>query len=312
MSNNSTQKAYLQIHIAVFLFGFTAILGKLIPQQELALVWHRLWIAVLGLALFPGVLRGLRNVPSGKLPTFAGIGVVVSLHWLAFYASIKLGNVSIALASLATTTLFISILEPLITKSRFQWVELLLGLFVIVGIVLVLDVGEAYYASIIVGLVAAFLAALFSSLNKKHIGDYNPMTISGIELLAGLIFLTAVIPFWGDGFDAHEFDLWRPSEYAFLGWNIPAFWLFLVLGWLCTSIAYGLALASLKKLSAFSSALAVNLEPVYGILMAIVIFQENKDLTLNFYIGTAIILLSVGIHPVILRYIRKKKETKLL
>ncbi len=307
MNVGSTQKAYVQIHTAVLLFGFTAILGKLIPQQELALVWHRLWIAVVGLIVFPGVIRGLKKVPTRKLPVFAGIGVVVSLHWLTFYASIKLGNVSIALASLATTTLFISIIEPLVTGSRFQWLELLLGLFVIVGIVLVLDVGEAYYGSIAVGLIAAFLAALFSSLNKRHIGDYNPMSISAVELLAGFVFLTVVIPFWGDGFDLNEFDLMRTSEYAFMGWHIPAFWLFLVLGWLCTSIAYGLALASLKKLTAFSSALAVNLEPVYGILMAIAVFQENKDLTPNFYIGTTIILLSVALHPILKKYWTKKK-----
>ena len=128
-------KAYIQLHIAVFLFGFTAILGKLITLEQTALVWNRLWIAVLGLIFIPGVFRGIRTISVSNLLKFSGIGVLVALHWLTFYGSIKIGqSASVTLACLATASLFTSILEPVITKSKFQWIELVLGLIVIVGI----------------------------------------------------------------------------------------------------------------------------------------------------------------------------------
>ena len=130
------QKAYIQLHIAVFLFGFTAILGKLITLEQTALVWNRLWIAIVGLLFIPGALSGIRKIKRINILRFSGIGVIVALHWLTFYGSIKIGNsASVTLACLATSTLFTSLLEPLITKSKFQWIELLLGLLVIVGIV---------------------------------------------------------------------------------------------------------------------------------------------------------------------------------
>ncbi len=311
MQQRGKRRAYFEIHIAVFLFGFTAILGKLIVFDQLALVWHRLWIAVIGLLLFPKVVKGIRAIPLSKLPTFIGIGVVVSIHWVAFFASVKLGNVSITLACMATTTLFISILEPIITKSKFLWFEMFLALLVIAGIILILDVGKAYYASIGIGLLAAFLAGLFSSLNKKHIGGYNALSISTIELAAGFVFLTLAIPFWEGGVDLHKYSLFRDdlvSNYALFGLHIHSFWYLLVLGILCTSLAYGLALASLRDLSAFTSGLAVNLEPVYGVLMAILIFQENKELTPKFYYGTILILLSVVLHPFFLKQIAKRKK----
>lgn len=315
MSSQSDLKAYFQIHTAVFLFGFTAILGKYIAFDELALVWHRMWIAVIGLILIPGVLVGLRNIPKNKWMTFIGIGVAVSLHWISFFASVKLGNVSVALACMATTTLFISFLEPWITKSKFQWIELVLGLFVIIGIFLILDVGEAFYSSIIAGLLAAFLAALFSTLNKKHIGNFSSMSVSAIELASGFLFLTLAIPFYEQSIDFSNYSLWRDdliSAYPFFGHYLHSIWYLLLLGVLCTSVAYALALASLKKLSAFSAGLAVNLEPIYGVIMAIFLFQENKELTLNFYIGTGLILLSVFIHPLAVKYLRNRSLRKLL
>lgn len=309
MLDGATKKAYFEIHTAVFLFGFTAILGKFIAFDQLALVWHRMWIATLGLLFFPRVLQSILTIPKKKILTFVGIGVIVSLHWISFFGSIKLGNVSIALACMATSTLFISILEPLITKSTFRWFELFLGLFVIVGIILILDVGEAYYSSIAVGLLAAFLAALFSSLNKKHIGGYAPLAVSTVELAAGFLFLSLIIPIWENG-DLSAYSLFRNdlvSEYTLFGLHIHSFWYLLVLGLLCTSVAYAMALSSLRQLSAFSTALAVNLEPVYGVLMAIVIFQENTELTPKFYFGTLLILLSVIIHPIIGRQLGKRK-----
>ena len=167
------KKAYIQLHIAVLLFGFTAILGKLILLNESALVWHRLWISVGGLIFLRGTIAGIRKLSKQDLLRFSGIGCLVILHWLTFYGSIKIGNsASIALACLSTTTLFTSILEPIITRSKFNKIEILLGLFVIVGIYFVSQVGEFYYLAIVVGLISAFFASLFSTLNKKYIALY--------------------------------------------------------------------------------------------------------------------------------------------
>lgn len=294
---NNKQKAYLQLHIAVFLFGFTAILGKLITLKEVALVWNRLWIAVLGLILLPGVIRSISQISRRKLLQFAGIGVIVALHWLTFYGSIKIGdNASITLACLATTSLFTSFLEPWVTKSKFNWIELFIGLIVIFGIYLLQGVGEIYHKAILVGLISAFLAALFSVFNKKLITGQNSIAVSVIELSSGFIFISLCYPLFKEFFPQPQ---WFPTSNDWL-------WLIL-LGIGCTSLAYVLSMNALKELSAFVSNLSINLEPVYGIILAIVLLHEDKDLNQDFYIGATIILLAVLLHPVILRFQKRKR-----
>jgi drug/metabolite transporter (DMT)-like permease len=294
--NKSTQKAYLQLHIAVLLFGVTAILGKLITLEQTALVWNRLWIAILGLVFIPGVIKGIRNIKKINFLRFSGIGVLVCLHWLTFYGSIKIGNnASVTLACLATTSLFTSILEPLITKSKFQWIELFLGALVIVGIYFLTGVGEAFYLAIVVGLISAFLAALFSVLNKKYITGQNSISVSVIELSSGFLLLTILYPVLQYFLPQSQ---WFPSGNDWI-------WLFL-LGWLCTSVAFVLSMEALKEISAFISNLTINLEPVYGILLAIWLLNEDADLNFNFYIGTCIILLSVILHPFLVKMQKRR------
>lgn len=295
-SPSNKQKAYLQLHLAVFLFGFTAILGKLITLDQTALVWNRLWIAVLGLVFLPGVIRGIGNIKRVNLIRFCGIGVIVALHWLTFYGSIKVGNnASVTLACLATTSLFTSVLEPIITKSKFQWVELILGLIVIVGIYFLTGVGETFYWAIVIGLISAFLASLFSVYNKKYITGQNSLSVSTIELFAGFLFITIAYPFLQHLFPQPQ---WFPTGHDWL-------WL-IILGVFCTSLAFALSMEALKELSAFVSNLSINLEPVYGILLAIWILNEAADLNTHFYIGTSIILFSVLMHPIILKFQKKK------
>jgi drug/metabolite transporter (DMT)-like permease len=288
-STNNKQKAYLQLHMAVFLFGFTAVIGKLITLEQTALVWNRLWIAVLGLIFIPGVLKGIRSIKRSNFLIFSGIGVLVALHWLTFYGSIKVGNsASVTLACLATTSLFTSILEPIITKSKFQWVELVLGLLVIVGIYFLSGVGEAYYWAMVIGIISAFLASLFSTLNKKYITGQNSLSVSTIELAAGFIFISVCYPLLQNFFPQPQ---WFPAG--------NDWWWLLVLGLLCTSLAFALALESLKVISAFISNLSINLEPIYGIVLAIWLLNEDTQLNFDFYLGTAIILLAVILHPII-------------
>ncbi len=286
------------MHIAIFLFGFTAILGKLITLNEIPLVWNRLWIAVFGLIVLPGVLRGLTRISIKNLLRFSGIGVIVALHWITFYGSIKIGNsASITLACLATTSLFTSLLEPLITKSKFNWIELILGLLVILGIILLTGVGELYYNAIIVGLISALLAAFFSVLNKKYITGQNTISVSVVELFAGFVFISLCYPLIS--MYNHQTQ-WIPqsTDWLWIG----------ILGVFCTSIAYVLSLNSLKELSAFVANLSINLEPVYGIILAALIFHESQDLNLSFYLGTSIILLAVLLHPIIVKIEKQKRK----
>lgn len=288
------------MHTAVFLFGFTAILGKLITLEQTALVWNRLWIAVLGLVFIPGVYKGIRAIKRSNILIFSGIGVLVAIHWLTFYGSIKVGNsASVTLACLATSSLFTSFLEPLITKSKFQMVELFLGLLVIIGIYFLSGVGDAYYWAIVIGIISAFLAALFSSLNKKYITGQNSLSVSTIELAAGFVFISICYPLLQYIFPQPQ---WFPSQTDWI-------WL-IVLGLLCTSLAFALALDALKEISAFISNLSINLEPVYGILLAIWLLNEDADLNTDFYIGTSIIFLAVLLHPIITKVQNKRKMRK--
>jgi len=315
-SRGETSKAYVQIHVAVLLFGITAILGKLIAFEETALVWHRLWISVLGLLLIPGVIRGVKNISRKNLLRFCGVGVLVSLHWLTFYGSIKLGNnASITLACLATSTLFTSFLEPAITKSKFQRIELFLGLLVIVGIYFISGVGEFYFEAIIVGLISAFLAALFSVFNKKYIADNNVLSVSIIELFSGFVFLSLALPIYDGGFDFAKYSLFADnlmSEYAVFGVHVHSIWYLIVLGLLCTSLAYALSLSALKVLSAFTTNLTINLEPVYGIVLAVVLLGENEDLNFKFYLGTVIILIGVVLHPYLVKISDRRVKARII
>lgn len=291
--------AYVQLHIAVLLFGITAILGKLISIAEGPLVWHRLWISVLGLLFIPGAIRGIRALGRADLFRFAGIGCLVILHWVTFYGSIKIGNsASVTLACLSTTTLFTSVLEPLIVRTKFNKMELLLGMFVIVGIWFVAQVGALYYKAIVVGLISAFLAAFFSVLNKRYIGMHFSPSVTIVELSAGWLFLNLVM---------FLTDRWHFSS------MIPTRddWVYLfILGIFCTSVAFALSLEALKKLSAFVSNLSISLEPVYGILLAVWLLNESEQLNASFYTGTIILLSAVVIHPFITRF-QAKKERRL-
>lgn len=291
-------KAYLGLHLAIFLWGFTAILGKLITFDEMLLVWHRLWITCLSFLFIPGLLKSLRQVPRKRALTFAGIGIVVALHWVAFYGSIKYSNASLALSALATTSLFTSIMEPVILRTRFNPYDLLLGLLVILGIgIIFFSVELVHVKGLIYGIVAAFLAASFSILNKKYLDHYEGKAVSFVELSAGFLFLTLLLPFTVS-------DL----SVAALMPDTTNFLLLILLGVGCTTMPYILSLNALRYISAFKSNLAINLEPVYGILMAAVFLGEGKELSGRFYIGTFLILVAVFLKPVLKYTLKKVKD----
>ena len=287
------RRAYLELHLAVFLWGFTAILGDLIQLSALTLVWWRVLLTSLSLIFFVRLGRIVREVGARRFWLLAGIGVIVALHWVTFYGSIKLANASIALICMATTSLFSSVFEPLIVKRPFQWHELLLGVFILPGIWLVVD-GAAtnMYLGIGVGLLSAALVSVFTSLNKKYIESSNPARITFIELGAATLFLTPFLyPLGGDKF-----------------WPSPLDWSYLlVLALLCTTLTFFLSLRALSRLSAFASNLTVNLEPVYGILLAYFLLDDARELSPTFYWGALLIVIAVFSYSAIERFVRKRR-----
>lgn len=290
-------RAYVELHIAVFLFGFTAILGDLISLSALNLVWWRVFLTSVSLLFLVNALRLFRTLPRQRLWQFIGIGVLVAFHWLAFFGSIKLSNASIALVAVSTTSFFTSLIEPFFMRQRVKWYELALGVLIIPGMILVVNgAGVAVWPGLLAGFAAAFLAALFTTFNKKLLGQYNAIEVTFLELGSAWVFLSLVIPLYLM-YSGLEFQTMLP---------VKSDWLYLiVLAVLCTTLGYVLALRSLRELTAFAGNLTVNLEPVYGIIMAWLILNENEDLTGNFYWGVVIILLAVFSYPLLRRLERK-------
>ena len=284
-----TAKAWAQIHLCVVLWGFTAILGKLISLPATALVWWRMLIVCAVLACVPKVWRGILLLTPKLIAIYAGIGVLVALHWLAFYGAIKLSNASVAATCIATGPVFLAFVEPLLTRRKFQLHELLLAVVAVFAVAVVIGGTPAEMRlGIASGVLAAALVAVFATLNKRYVERADPLTVTAIEIGAGALFLTVV----------------GPLVVAGSWWVRPApqdAWLLTVLALACTLLPFALSLQALRNLSAFSAQLAVNLEPVYTILLAIALLGEQRELTWQFYAGVAAIMTIVCVHPYLAR-----------
>ena len=277
-------RAQLQIHFCVLLWGFTAILGKLITLPALPLVWWRMLLVVVALALVPRVWRGLRALPPRLALAYAGIGVLVALHWLTFYGAIKLANASVAATCIAFATPMTALVEPLLTRQRFQPRDLLLGLASLPGIWLVVGgVPAGMHAGIVAGVVSALFVALFGTLNKRMVDGGDALTVTALELSAGTLTLTLLAPLMPMLVPAFAGPL------LVLPTGMDAFWL-VVLALACTLFPFALCLVALRHLSAFTAQLSVNLEPIYAIVLAAILFGEQQELGGKFYAGVAIIL----------------------
>jgi drug/metabolite transporter (DMT)-like permease len=294
---DATKRAYLELHIAVFLWGFTAILGDLIQLSAIMLVWWRVLITSISLLFFIRGGKALFKLPRKTILQFAFVGALTGLHWLTFFGAIKLSNASITLVCMATTAFFTSILEPLILKTKFKYWEIFLGFLVVPGMALVVEsVDSDMHIGIWVGLTSAFLAALFGTLNKKWINNAEPFSITYIEMTSAWLVLCLLIPFYVD-----------ISDFGNLIPSLSDFGLLLVLALGCTTFTWVLALRSLKYLTAFASSLTVNLEPVYGIFLAWIILEEYKELSPGFYIGVLLILAVVFSYPFLNEKMKKEK-----
>lgn len=276
------KKALLQLHIAVFLAGFTAILGKLIKLNEGMLVWYRLLITVVALLVLQYFKKQLQRIPAKDMLQLFGVGAIVAIHWVSFYGSVKYANVSVALVCFSATGFFTAFLEPLILKRPLALIEVLLGLLTIAGIYIIFDFHPQYKMGIIFGIIAALGSALFPVFNKRLVTRLAAHTVVFYEMTGGLIALTVLVPIYLLQFPA-AYYLPTASDWGWL----------LILGLFCTVLSFELQLNSLKKISAFTSNLTYNLEPVYGIVLAFIFFKENQELNKWFYAGVALILLAV-------------------
>lgn len=297
------KKPLFQLHIAVFLFGFTAILGKLLTIQAYSLVWWRMLIASLVFLLFPGFFSQMKKLSSQQILRFLGIGVLVAIHWITFYGSIKIGNsASLTLVCFGLTASFTSLIEPLVLGQKVRKPELLLGLIAFLGIYFIylaspqMKVAPTRFnQALLLGVFSSFMAALFSSLNAKYIKNADSVPVTFLELGGGFLFVSVLF----------LFD--TSLDFQVLSSGSDLLWM-LLLTIVCTNLAFALNLQAMKHVSAFTANIAINLEPIYGMLLAAVFFQENKTLSLQFYLGALIILATVFLHPLINKYNNRAKE----
>jgi len=287
------KKAFVQLHIAILLAGFTGVLGRLISINEGLLVWYRLFFTAITLGIMTLITKKVSLRFHKSFFSLIGIGFIIALHWVFFYGSIKYSNVSVGLVCFSSIGFFSSVVEPLILKRRVDPVEVVLGIAVMFGVYLIFHFANNYQLGIVFGLISSFLAALFTILNKSMVGKHNPETISFYELGGGWIALTFFLPFY---FQFFPVERYFPT-------SLDLVWL-MVLSLFCTVLAFNLSIRSLQKISPFTVNLSYNLEPVYGIALAFLIYQEHRELGSSFYFGIGIIFLTVLIQT--LRTWRKR------
>jgi len=284
----------LLLHFVILIFSFTAILGKLISIPADHIVWYRMLIAFFGIGAYMKLKGKSASISKKQLLQYLGVGVIIAAHWFTFFEAIKISNVSITLVSLSVTSLFVALLQPLFIKQRIVGYEVVLGLLTIVGIAMIFNVESEFSGGIILGLISALLASLFSLFNARLVMKKDATLISFYEMLGGVLVFSVVFIFNG------EF-----TETFFTIPLMDIFWL-LILGLICTSFAYVATLKVLKVLSPFTVSIAINLEPIYGILLALVIFKDSETMHANFYLGAGMILLAIVLNSILKRKFRKK------
>jgi drug/metabolite transporter (DMT)-like permease len=293
---NAATKSHIKLHLIVVILGFTAILGKLITLSAVDMIWYRMLIAFVSLGIYIKYKKISVNYSIGAILQMSGVGLIIAVHWITFFYSIKISNVSVALGCFASFTFFTSILEPIIFKRKFNWLELLIGVIIVIGLYIIFQFEFRYKVGIITSIIAALLAALFTVLNKKFIANYHPVSISFFEMVSGFVWITIYMVLSG------KFTNGFP-----LPTTIDWLWLF-VLGIVCTSYAFVVSVEVMKVVSAYTVSLAINMEPIYGIILASLIFKESEYMSVGFYAGTIIIIIAFFMFPVLNRQTQPQVE----
>ncbi len=278
---NARLGSYLHFHVIVFIWGFTAVLGALISIDSVPLVFFRMGLATLFIYAYIRFKKIDIKVNAKAFWGFALAGVIIALHWLTFFGAIKVANVSVTLACMSTGALFTSLLEPLFTKRKFIFYELLFGAIVVGALYMIFEVQPQYQLGIGLALISAFLSAVFTLINGKFISAHNPTKISFYELAIGTAFILGYLAFAkADTFFSSEFFALSANDWMYI----------LVLASICTAYAFIAAVKVMKHLSAYTIMLTINLEPVYGILLAFFILGDTEKMEPRFYYGALVIL----------------------
>ncbi len=293
-SKSSDHKNLLILHLTVFIWGFTGILGALISINAVQMVWYRVFIASLSLFIYFLATKTNIKVSKKQFFQFFFTGSIVAIHWIFFFHAIKVANVSVSLICLSSVTLFIAILEPLIKKQRISKGDIFVGLIIILGIYLIFKFETNYTTGIIFGLLSALAASLFSIINSTLVQKSNP-SIIGFYELSGAFFWITIYRLFDQSLLAETFKL-SGADWFYL----------IVLGTICTALAYVAGVAVMRTLSAFRVALITNLEPVYGIILAFIFFGTKEQMSAGFYIGSLLILTAVFIYPI---YKRRRSKS---
>lgn len=290
MLQNNRLSDQIHLHFIVVILGFTAILGKLISLPALELTTIRMFFATIGLGLIFFLRKGsFGDITLGTLLKILMVGIIVAIHWTTFFLSIKLSNVSVALACFSATTLFTSFLEPLFEKRKVYWVEVLIGLIIIIGLGIIFQFETQYYLGMVVAIFSAFLAALFSVFNRQLTQQHDFNLISLLELSAGFVFLLVFYLISKTGpFTLHQIS------------GIDLVYL-IILGIVCTSYAFTAIVELMRRISAFKVSLTINLEPIYAIVLAYLIFGDSEKMSVGFYIGAVIVFVAVFAYPYLMR-----------
>ncbi|RWY57073.1 DMT family transporter [Mucilaginibacter gilvus] len=294
-SSPTLNKNLVILHFTVFVWGFTGILGQLITISAVTLVWYRVAIAVISLFLYFTFSKKAYRIEPKTLLKMALTGALVGGHWILFFASIKLSTVPVTLVCLSSITLFTAIFEPLINKTRISKMEIVAGIFIITGIVLIFKFETRYTKGIIAGLISAVLAALFAIINSRFVKKHQAPVIAFYELSGAFVWITIYLAVTG-GFENFSFP--KPTDIGYL----------VLLGTVCTSLAYVAGVSVMRELSAFRVALITNLEPVYGIIMAFLFLGDRNRVTPGFWIGAVIILSTIFLYPVAQKQVAKRRN----
>lgn len=285
---------YILLHLIVFIWGWTGIFGKAIDLPAIQLVWLRMPIALAGILGYMFYKKAALNVSWHELLKIFGVGLIVALHWVTFYEAIKQSNVSVTLACFSAGSLFTAFIEPVFYKRKFVWYELLFGVMVIGALLLIFNVETQYKTGIVLGITAAATSSLFGVLNGVMVKQgIDSAKISLYEMLGGFIGLTIYVTITG------ELTI---NWLSISGIN----WIYMLLfGIVCTTIPFLIGMSILKEISPYTVSLTLNLETVYGIILAFFIFNEHEQMTTAFYIGTLIILSTIFANGILKNYLKK-------
>jgi drug/metabolite transporter (DMT)-like permease len=299
MEDQPAIKDYLMLHFTVLIWGFTAILGLLISIGSLELVFFRTMLATAILGLIFIYKKTSIRIQQKELVKIVATGFIISLHWILFFWAARISTASVCLAGMATTSLWTAFLEPIANKKKVKPFEIFLGLMVIGGLYVIFRFEMNYWLGLIMAIASAFLSAVFTVINGKFTKRHSPYVLTFYEMLGACVFAALLLPIYGYFFASGGLQL-VPTAMDWL-------WLMILSG-ICTVYAFSVSVELMRRVTAFAVNLTINLEPVYGIILAVLIFGEKEKMTGGFYLGTLIILISVLLYPVYNYYLRRKAK----